>query len=361
MKCPNCGNETNGKFCENCGTPLAQNNTQESVNNANGFDSFNQNPTQEQQSAYDYNAQNQPYGQPYNSNQQYNPNGFEQNQSQNTTSYGQQFTNQNGDYNGSQQFTNMPNGQKNNSSKTAIIITSIVGGIIVLLIVIFAVVACNVLPKVIDYADKHIDKAIDSASSQISKYLQDETTVPYDGDIYDEDDDSLVDEKSHLLYQESTEYDGWKITGLDYDYYYTYADGSAEKVTINIPEKIDGKDVVEISDLMIYIPDTKVKIVIPKTIKVIDEYALSFNDDIYEIEIADGVEVIEDNAFIAIPNLKSITIPNSVKEMDDCGLGIDVDDNSNDVLMENFKIYCKKGSAAETYAKGNNIKYETVK
>ena len=28
MKCPNCGTETNAKFCENCGTPLEQNQAQ---------------------------------------------------------------------------------------------------------------------------------------------------------------------------------------------------------------------------------------------------------------------------------------------------------------------------------------------
>ena len=29
MKCPVCGHESDGKFCENCGSPLTQNNTQE--------------------------------------------------------------------------------------------------------------------------------------------------------------------------------------------------------------------------------------------------------------------------------------------------------------------------------------------
>lgn len=178
MKCPVCGHESDGKFCENCGSPLTQNNTQE--NTANSVDSFGQNPTPEQPN-YDYNTENQSYDQVnQNNNQQYGQgynNGYG-NPNQNGTSYGQKFTNQNGGYNGSQQFTNVPNGQKNNSSKTAIIITSIVGGIIVLLIVIFAVVACNVLPKVIDYADKHVDKAIDDASSYISKDFDKETTVP---------------------------------------------------------------------------------------------------------------------------------------------------------------------------------------
>lgn len=55
MKCPVCGHESDGKFCENCGSPLTQNNTQE--NATNSVDSFGQNPTPEQPN-YDYNTEN---------------------------------------------------------------------------------------------------------------------------------------------------------------------------------------------------------------------------------------------------------------------------------------------------------------
>lgn len=60
MKCPVCGHESDGKFCENCGSPLTQNNTQE--NATNSVDSFGQNPTPEQPN-YDYNTENQNYDQ----------------------------------------------------------------------------------------------------------------------------------------------------------------------------------------------------------------------------------------------------------------------------------------------------------
>lgn len=322
MKCPVCGHESDGKFCENCGSPLTQNNTQE-------------------------NATNSGYG---------NPN-------QNGTSCGQQFTNTQNSY-GGQQFTNVPNGQKNNSSKTAIIITSIVGGIIVLLIVIFAVVVCNVLPKVIDYADK----AIDDASSYISKDFDKESTAPtFDSDSATSDideDDYLTDTKSHVTYCKSDDYEGWKITGVDDDYFYNNPSRSYKEVieiTINIPEQIDGVDVVEISSFGVYLSDVKVKVVIPKTVKVVDSFAFSFNDNIYELEIADGVKVLESDAFTSMPNLKSVTVPDSVKEMDNCGLGMDVDDNYDSVPLKGFKMYCKKGSAAEAYAKENNLSYEIIK
>ena len=105
----------------------------------------------------------------------------------------------------------------------------------------------------------------------------------------------------------------------------------------------------------------KVKVVIPKTVKVVDSFAFSFNDNIYELEIADGVMVLESDAFTSMPNLKSVTVPDSVNEMENCGLGMDVDDNYDSVPLKGFKMYCKKGSVAEAYAKENNLSYEIIK
>lgn len=355
MKCPVCGHESDGKFCENCGSPLTQNNTQE--NAANSVDSFDQNPTPEQPN-YDYNTENQNYDQVnQNNNQQYNQgynNGYG-NPNQNGTSYGQQFT-------------NVPNGGNNNGKKTAVIITSVVAGIILLLIVIISVVACNIIPNLVKTVDKHIDKAIDDASSYISKEFDKETTAPaFDSDSATSDideDDYLTDTKSHVTYCKSDDYEGWKIMGVDDDYFYnnlSHSDKEVTEITINIPEQIDGVDVVEISSFGVYLPDVKVKVVIPKTVKVVDSFAFSFNDNIYELEIADGVKVLESDAFTSMTNLKSVTVPDSVNEMENCGLGMDVDDNYDSVPLKGFKMYCKKGSVAEAYAKENNLSYEIIK
>lgn len=356
MKCPVCGHESDGKFCENCGSPLTQNNTQE--NATNSVDSFGQNPTPEQPN-YDYNTENQNYDQVnQNNNQQYNQgynNGYG-NPNQNGTSYG------------GQQFTNVPNGGNNKGKKTAVIITSVVAGIILLLIVIISVVACNIIPNLAKTVDKHIDKAIDDASSYISKDFDKETTAPaFDSDSATSDideDDYLTDTKSHVTYCKSDDYEGWKIMGVDDDYFYNNLSHSYKEVTeitINIPEQIDGVDVVEISSFGVYLPDVKVKVIIPKTVKVVDSFAFSFNDNIYELEIADGVKVLESDAFTSMTNLKSVTVPDSVKEMENCGLGMDVDDNYDSVPLKGFKMYCKKGSVAEAYAKENNLSYEIIK
>ena len=355
MKCPVCGHESDGKFCENCGSPLTQNNTQE--NATNSVDSFGQNPTPEQPN-YDYNTENQSYDQVnQNNNQQYNQgynNGYG-NPNQNGTSYGQLFT-------------NVPNGGNNKGKKTAVIITSVVAGIILLLIVIISVVACNIIPNLVKTVDKHIDKAIDDASSYISKDFDKETTAPaFDSDSATSDideDDYLTDTKSHVTYCKSDDYEGWKIMGVDDDYFYnnlSHSDKEVTEITINIPEQIDGVDVVEISSFGVYLPDVKVKVLIPKTVKVVDSFAFSFNDNIYELEIADGVKVLESDAFTSMTNLKSVTVPDSVKKMENCGLGMDVADNYDSVPLKGFKMYCKKGSVAEAYAKENNLSYEIIK
>ncbi len=41
MKCPNCGFEANGKFCENCGSPLAQNSSRKNTEGVNSFEQDN--------------------------------------------------------------------------------------------------------------------------------------------------------------------------------------------------------------------------------------------------------------------------------------------------------------------------------
>ena len=47
--------------------------------------------------------------------------------------------------------------------------------------------------------------------------------------------------------------------------------------------------------------------------------------------------------------------------MENCGLGMDVDDNYDSVPLKGFKMYYKKGSAAEAYEKENNLSYEIIK
>lgn len=339
MKCPNCGFEANGKFCENCGSPLAQNSSRKNTEGVNSFEQDNHNAVPEQP-RYDYNTENQTCGQSYPNNQQYGQQshgGFGQNQNC---------------AGGGQQFSSAPN-----SKKTAAIIISVISGIIILIIVVTAILICNLLPKFMDMANEYADSAFDAASRYVSDEFQQETIAPTeDPDAYDK-----VDENTHLRYRESDNYDGIVITGAEYEFYESYINSDGKEFTINIPSELNGKKVVEVEYITVYVPDKEITIVIPDTVKIIGSYAFCYSDDVVAVEIPNSVEIIGSGAFVGDPKLKKITVPDSVKEMDDCGLGFNTDDNYKKVKIQDFKMYCKKGSAAEAYAKENNLSYEIIK
>lgn len=339
MKCPNCGFESNGKFCENCGSPLAQNSSRKNTEGVNSFEQDNHNAVPEQP-RYDYNTENRTCGQSYLNNQQYGQQshgGFGQNQNC---------------AGGGQQFSSAPN-----SKKTAAIIISVISGIIILIIVVTAILICNLLPKFMDMANEYADSAFDAASRYVSDEFQQDTIAPTeDPDAYDK-----VDENTHLRYRESDNYDGIVITGAEYEFYESYINSDEKKFTINIPSELNGKKVVEVEYITVYVPDKEITIVIPDTVKIIGSYAFCYSDDVVAVEIPNSVEVIGSGAFVGDPKLKKITVPDSVKEMDDCGLGFNTDDNYKKVKIQDFKMYCKKGSAAESYAKDNDFSYEIIK
>lgn len=339
MKCPNCGFEANGKFCENCGSPLAQNSSRKNTEGVNSFEQDNHNAVPEQP-RYDYSTENRTCGQSYPNNQQYGQQshgGFGQNQNC---------------AGGGQQFSSAPN-----SKKTAAIIISVISGIIILIIVVTAILICNLLPKFMDMANEYADSAFDAASRYVSDEFQQETIAPTeDPDAYDK-----VDENTHLRYRESDNYDGIVITGAEYEFYESYINSDGKEFTINIPSELNGKKVVEVEYITVYVPDKEITIVIPDTVKIIGSYAFCYSDDVVAVEIPNSVEIIGSGAFVGDPKLKKITVPDSVKEMDDCGLGFNTDDNYKKVKVQDFKMYCKKGSAAEAYAKENNLSYEIIK
>lgn len=339
MKCPNCGFESNGKFCENCGSPLAQNSSRKNTEGVNSFEQDNHNAVPEQP-RYDYNTENRTCGQSYLNNQQYGQQshgGFGQNQNC---------------AGGGQQFSSAPN-----SKKTAAIIISVISGIIILIIVVTAILICNLLPKFMDMANEYADSAFDAASRYVSDEFQQDTIAPTeDPDAYDK-----VDENTHLRYRESDNYDGIVITGAEYEFYESYINSDEKKFTINIPSELNGKKVVEVEYITVYVPDKEITIVIPDTVKIIGSYAFCYSDDVVAVEIPNSVEIIGSGAFVGDPKLKKITVPDSVKEMDDCGLGFNTDDNYKKVKIQDFKMYCKKGSAAENYAKDNGFSYEIIK
>lgn len=392
MKCTNCGNEFMGKFCPNCGTPAP-------VNDSAPIQTEQAQPTEPVMNTPEQTDVTQPVWEtpvPENTPEQnvipepvqYNPtNDFNGNVQQEPaqpqqTSFGQQFTNSsNGGYTG-QQFTNQPqtnapSGKKGMSTgKIVGLVLGIVGGVILILCIIGGVVACNFINATKDIANNIFDKA-GSIVSEIEDYtltdweedttansaIVEDTTAPETSDSSDyEDYYGKLDNVSHCYYKETD--GGVKITGYDnmYDY-------DAKTLTVEIPSKIDGKDVVELESLGVYNlssydDDEKfIKVIIPGSVKVIREYAVSFNEDIDEVVIEDGVETIESTAFFGCDELKSVTVPKSVKTMDGCGIGLEYkdEDSYEESAIDGFVLYGVKGSTAESYAKENKLKFAEAK
>lgn len=390
MKCTNCGNEFMGKFCPNCGTPAP-------VNDSAPVQTEQTQPTEPVVNTPEQTEVTEPVWEtpvPENMPErnaipepvQYNPtNDFNGNVQQEPaqpqqTSFGQQFTNSsNGGYAG-QQFTNQPqnnnapSGKKGMSTgKVVGLVLGIVGGLILILCIIVGVVACNIInagKNVINFASSYVSEIKDienSVISEIEDYTlpdwEEDTTAPETSDSSDyEDYYGKLDNVSHCYYKETE--GGVKITAYDnmYDY-------DAKTLTVEIPSEIDGKDVVEIESLGVYNlssydDDEKyIKVVIPGSVKVIREFALSFNEDIDEVVIEDGVETIEPDAFFGCDELKSVTVPKSVKTMDGCGIGLEYkdEDSYDETAIEGFVLYGAKGSTAESYAKENNLKFAEAK
>ncbi|WP_294908688.1 leucine-rich repeat protein [uncultured Ruminococcus sp.] len=381
MKCTNCGNEFMGKFCPNCGTPAPVNDsapvqneqtqpTEPVVNTPEQTDVTQ--PVWETPVPENTPEQNViPEPVQYNPTNDYNSNVQQEPAQPQQTSFGQQFTNSsNGGYTG-QQFTNQPqtnapSGKKGMSTgKIVGLVLGIVGGLILILCIIFGVVACNIFNVFKNaVADNNI---VNSIVSEIEDYTlpewEEDTTVPETSDSSDyEDYYGKLDNVSHCYYKETD--GGVKITGYDnmYDY-------DAKTLTVEIPSKIDGKDVVELESLGVYNlssyddDEMYIKVVIPGSVKVIREYAVSFNVDIDEVVIEEGVETIEPTSFFGCDELKSVTVPKSVKTMDGCGIGLEYkdEDSYEESAIDGFVLYGAKGSTAESYAKENKLKFIEAK
>lgn len=139
-----------------------------------------------------------------------------------------------------------------------------------------------------------------------------------------------------------------------------------------IPGEIDGKPVVKI-DTFVFANDCSVKAIkLSDSVKEIDEMAFSGNknlqivvagsglevigtaafqqcDSLQDIELKDGLKIMRELAFSGCVALKSVYIPDSVEEIE----GI-----TFYAMSEGFVIQGKAGSAAETYAQSEDIKFE---
>jgi len=96
-------------------------------------------------------------------------------------------------------------------------------------------------------------------------------------------------------------------------------------------------------------------ITIPNSVKEIGLGAFRSCDNLTSITIPDSVTSIDEIAFFCCPNLSSITIPNSVTSIGKKAVGYNSDDTTTDITIKG-----KAGSAAEKYAKDNNLKFVAI-
>lgn len=75
-----------------------------------------------------------------------------------------------------------------------------------------------------------------------------------------------------------------------------------------------------------------------------------------KIMFAEGLETIDENAFIFCADLGSVKIPSSVKSIGSHAFGFDMRSGTEYVkTYDKFTIYCVKGTAGEKYAKDNGF------
>jgi hypothetical protein len=154
--------------------------------------------------------------------------------------------------------------------------------------------------------------------------------------------------------------DGYKITSIGnqvFARYDTYLDEDEipsigiviEIISITIP---DG--VTSIGKSAFYHCDNLTSITIPDSVTLIGEWAFGHCDNLTSITIPDNVTSIGDNAFCGC-GFTSITIPDSVTSIGENALGYYYYFELK--KRENFTIYGKSGSAAETYARENDFPF----
>ncbi|CRH91953.1 Uncharacterised protein [Chlamydia trachomatis] len=143
---------------------------------------------------------------------------------------------------------------------------------------------------------------------------------------------------------------------------------------VYVPEEIDGLPVTEISKYTFANNQSPKAIRLGKNVKKVMFGAFGTNDTI-EIVVAEGLEVIENSAFIESKKLKVLKLNEGLKEIQELGLsGLEslteleipstVEKYGKSILLfsnENLVVKGKAGSIAEKIAKDNNVKFEEVK
>lgn len=97
---------------------------------------------------------------------------------------------------------------------------------------------------------------------------------------------------------------------------------------------------------------------LPISLKEIGDSAFLGCASLDHLVLQDGLDSIGDKAFFGCGNLKKATVPKSVKEVGEKAFGYTIDSTGeSEVKISDFTMSVSSGSAAEKYAKSNEIDY----
>ena len=102
----------------------------------------------------------------------------------------------------------------------------------------------------------------------------------------------------------------------------------------------------DIGNYAFYRCDSMQQVHLPDSVKDLGAWAFRYCDALTEVTISRNISDIPEKTFGDCTNLTGITIPDGVKTIADDAFS----------YCSNLTIYCSSGSAAEKYAKNNNIK-----
>lgn len=103
------------------------------------------------------------------------------------------------------------------------------------------------------------------------------------------------------------------------------------------------------------------KLTIPGTLKTVGSQSFAWCENLEEVNLSEGIETIGFAAFTRCLKLKSVTIPASVKTIENEAFAfVQWGSDTEDGWDHNFIIKGKAGSAAEKYAKDNNLKFVVI-
>ncbi len=138
--------------------------------------------------------------------------------------------------------------------------------------------------------------------------------------------------------------------------------GSAFHMCENITEVEIPEGVESVGFAAFAICDNIETISLPSTLKSIEAEAFAKCPKLKNITLPEGLRKIGYEAFFDCQNIKSVTIPKSCEVIQFLALGYYQEENYGPCKkMEDFKIYCYKGTAGEKYAIENGFDYEIIK